>query len=348
MLNKMKTVLTYLETPIIIGDTNNKILYLNPAGEEIFRRKVMELVGKEVKELFSSANWENIQASITQVRRENTPSRIDLEEGSRYFKVSISPITGDDRGFIGYVIGLLDITKDKEADQMKANFTSMLIHQLRSPLLGITNTFSELKNKALPDFGEEASELIEEGLQNSQRVMRLVDDLLIMSEAQPSKLKIEQEELEISQIIKNSVKGMEPFAEKDNVTLEWTAPPNLPRISGDQEKLTFALINLLSFSLDRTPMKGVISVSGKSSKEKDGQLSLIVTVSDTGEGIDPVTLPHLFDYHSRKELSGQIGSPLRLAAVKEIIEAHQGRISVVSEKGIGTTFSIILPAGTKH
>ncbi len=348
MLNKMKTVLTYLETPIIIGDTNNKLLYLNPAGEEIFRRKVMELVGKEVKELFSSDNWEKVLEAITQVRKENIPSRIDIEEASRYFKTSISLITGDDGGFIGYVIGLLDITRDKEADQAKANFTSMIIHQLHSPLLDIVNTFSELKNKALPELKEEAGELIEEGLQSSQRVMRLVDDLLAFSEAQPGKLKIKQEKLDISQIIKNSVSGMEPFAEREGVALEWTVSANLPKMSGDQEKITYALISLLSFSLDRTPVKGIITVSGKSSKEKDGRQSLIVTVSDTGEGIDPVKLPHLFNYHSRKELSGGSDSPVRLAAVKNIIEAHQGRISVVSEKGIGTTFSIVFPAGAEH
>jgi len=149
MLNKMKTVLTYLETPIIIGDTNNKLIYLNPAGEEMFQRKVMELVGKELKELFSSDNWEKVLAAVAQVKKQSGPFRIGIEEGSRYFKTSISPIIGDDGGFIGYVISLLDITGDREADQAKANLTSMLLNQLRGPLLNITNTFNELKSKAL-------------------------------------------------------------------------------------------------------------------------------------------------------------------------------------------------------
>ncbi len=348
MLNKMKTVLTYLETPIIIGDTNNKLIYLNPAGEEMFQRKVMELVGKELKELFSSDNWEKVLAAVTQVRKQRGSFRIGIEEGSRYFKTSISPIIGDDGGFIGYVISLLDITGDREADQAKANLTSMLLNQLRGPLLNITNTFSELKSKALSEIKEKAGDLIEEGLQNSQQVMRLVDDLLASSEAEPGRLKIKQEELDISQIIKDSVRGMEPFAKREGVALEWTIPADLPKVSGDQEKLAYALISLLSFSLDHTPAKGVIAVSGKSGQKKDGRRPLIITVSDTGEGVDPEGLPRLFDSYSQKELSGEGDSSVRLAAVKNIIEAHQGRISVVSEKGIGTTFSIVLPAGAEH
>ena len=345
MLNRMKTILTYLDTPIIIGDANNKLIYLNPAGEEMFQRKVMELVGKEVKELFSGDSWEDILETIAQVRKQNHPSRISVEEGSRNFRASISPIVGDEEGFIGYVINLLDIAEGKVADQLKTD-ALIIVNQIRDPLLDIADTLNELKNKVSSGLKKEANRLIEKGLEDSQKVIRLVDELLGVPDAESKKPEVKQEELNISKIIKNTISDMEPFAKKEGVALEWTIPANLPKMLGDQEKLTYALNSLLGFSLYHTPAKGVITVSGKTGQEKDGRRPLIITVSDTGEGIDPAELPHLFDGNSPKEHSEEDEPSVRLAAVKDIIEAHQGRISVVSEKGIGTTFSIVLPAGT--
>ncbi|UCD84203.1 MAG: PAS domain-containing protein [Deltaproteobacteria bacterium] len=343
MLNKMKTILTYLDTPIIIGDANNKLIYLNPAGEEVFQRKVMELVGKEVRELFSGDSWEGILETITQVRKQNRPSRISVEAGSRNFRASISPIIGDEEGFIGYVINLLDIAEGKVADQLKAD-ALIIVNQIRDPLLDIADTLNELKKKVSSGLKKEASRLIEKGLEDSQKVIRLVDELLGFPDAESKKPEVKQEELDISKIIKNTISDMEPFAKKEGVALEWTIPANLPKMLGDQEKLTYALNSLLGFSLNHTPAKGVITVSGKTGQKKDGRRPLIITVSDTGEGIDQAELPHLFDGNSPKAHSEEDEPSVRLGAVKDIIEAHQGRISVVSEKGIGTTFSIVLPA----
>jgi signal transduction histidine kinase len=133
---------------------------------------------------------------------------------------------------------------------------------------------------------------------------------------------------------------MREKASEKNLRLNLYIPKELPTIKGDQDKIKQALLNLISNAINYNKPSGTITVSGQSSADE-----LIIAVNDTGQGIRPAEIDHLFDkfYRSQTTEKSAQGTGLGLAICKKIVEAHGGHIEVQSELGIGTTFSIHLP-----
>jgi signal transduction histidine kinase len=170
---------------------------------------------------------------------------------------------------------------------------------------------------------------------------RLVDDLHDLALADAGQLRLERAPVNLVDLARMAVGQFGPVAEPAGVKLELAAEENVPEVVGDADRLAQVLRNLLSNALRHTPAGGRVAVS----VSRAGQ-QVQLQVADTGSGISPEDLPHVFDrfYRGSQNRGRRNGAGLGLAIARQLIAAHGGQIAVSSPPGLGTTFTIALPA----
>jgi signal transduction histidine kinase len=230
----------------------------------------------------------------------------------------------------------------KEIEQyqrMQRELIGNVSHELKTPLTAIRGFSQAMLDGALrrPEDFARSAEIINT---ETERMIRLVQSLLDLSRLESGQVKMAQEKLQLNEIIEQSLSTFEQRALLQEVTLAkhlYSVPPLL----GDYDRLRQVFNNLIDNALRYTLPGGNIAVSCRTA----GQ-NLVATVSDTGQGISPKDLPHIFErfYQAEKSRSKEHGGlGLGLAISKEIIHAHHGRIEVSSASGSGTTFTIVFP-----
>ncbi|MEI7555177.1 ATP-binding protein [Candidatus Chlorohelix sp.] len=230
----------------------------------------------------------------------------------------------------------------KEIEQyqrMQRELIGNVSHELKTPLTAIRGFSQAMLDGALrrPEDFARSAEIINN---ETERMIRLVHSLLDLSRLESGQVKMAQEKLQLNEIIEQSLSTFEQRALLQEVKLARHLYPVSPLL-GDYDRLRQVFNNLIDNALRYTPPGGSITVSCRTA----GQ-NLVATVSDTGQGISPKDLPHIFErfYQAEKSRSKEHGGlGLGLAICKEIIHAHHGRIEVSSASGSGTTFTIVFP-----
>ena len=223
------------------------------------------------------------------------------------------------------------------ANQLRRQMTADIAHDLRTPLTVISGYLESLRDQVLKPTPERFTMLYDE----TQILQRLVEDLHTLSLADAGELPLQCRPIEPIQILAHVAETYEHTAEQAGVSLVTRTTGPLPEITVDYERMSRALGNLVSNALRYTPSGGTICLSAGVAA---GQLTL--SVSDTGSGIAVEHLPNIFERFYRADASRQQetgGSGLGLAIVRSIIDAHGGTISVTSDLGQGTTFTVGLP-----
>ncbi|MCD6199522.1 MAG: HAMP domain-containing histidine kinase [Deltaproteobacteria bacterium] len=166
--------------------------------------------------------------------------------------------------------------------------------------------------------------------------------LLDVSEAETGAMVLQQEEVAIDDLAQDLIQIFEPVALDKGLRLETAITPGI-KVTGDQKRLSQALANLLDNAIKYTSSGGMVKINLNRTSKEDG---VVITVSDTGIGINDEDFPHIFERHYRgdKARSGT-GVGLGLAMVRGIVEAHGGVVSVDSQSGIGSSFRVVLPFG---
>jgi signal transduction histidine kinase len=228
----------------------------------------------------------------------------------------------------------------RQLDRQKDQFITTVSHELRTPLTSIHGYVTLLveEEEALSDERRGFLSII---ARNTERLRRLVDDLLLISEIDAGKLKLKLNTLDLPALARESVESARPAAQAGDITLDFSAESPL-RLTGDRLRLGQLLDNVISNALKFTPPGGRVSIR---TSRTNG--SAFVEIEDTGVGIANEDLSHLFDRFYRTEgaeESAVQGSGLGLAISQAIAEAHGGLIGVTSEENVGTTFRIALPA----
>lgn len=235
------------------------------------------------------------------------------------------------------------------AETQRQHMVADVAHELRTPLAAIQGTLEGMQDGVLPLDQEQLAALHAETI----LLNRLVGDLRLLSLAEAGQLKLERQEIEPGGFIERVVERLKSQANQKNITLETEIHPGLPAISMDSDRITQVLNNLVSNALRYTPEGGTITIQARM---LPGSSLLQVSVTDTGSGIDPENLPHVFDRFyrvdkSRTRSSG--GSGLGLAIVKQLVEAHGGKVMAESpiyqgekQPGYGTKISFTLPGLT--
>jgi len=257
----------------------------------------------------------------------------------------------------------LEAEKLKELDGMKSRFFANISHEFRTPLTLILSPLEKLKSKIIDQESAQDLNIMQ---RNARQLQNLINQLLGLSKLESGKMKLQVREENIIKLVNGYVQSFESLANQKNIKLLFNSTQNNIPIYIDQDKLEKILYNLLSNAFKFTGDGGRITVTVGSEQSTVSNIStedwrletagskdkyVEIRISDTGQGIPPKKLEHIFDrfYQSNDSYDKiQEGSGIGLALTKELVELHHGEIRVKSQPGKGTEFTVCLPAGSEH
>jgi len=324
---ELNSILASIQDGLCVLDADGRILLSNDGFRRIAGAGAVE--GKYY--------WEVIRSSkLAEVIKGSRGSRRAVSEevglGDRVFSSSITPLSSDDRS----VVMLRDITEFRRLEKIKKDFVVNVSHELKTPLAAIRGFVETME----PSAGPENRGYLEIVKRNTDRLIAIVDDLLVLSKLEDRGVTINKEQVDVHALAASIVKLFEKPSADKGLAVAVEAGSELPPVNADPYEIERLLINLLDNAVKYTD-KGRIVLRLAS----DGK-TLTIEVSDTGIGIEADDLPHIYErfYVVDKSRSKKLGGTgLGLSIVKHIVQAHQGTISVKSRPGEGTTFTVSLP-----
>ena len=235
-----------------------------------------------------------------------------------------------------------------ELNQMKANFISNISHELRTPLTHVKGYAELLISESLGPISEEQKHALQVSQQSSNKLEGLIEDLIMVSLASRGELNIKLDDIDIRRIANLAVRSFQDKALNRGVTLHGNIGEDIPFVQGDSQKIGWVLGQLIDNGIKFTSKGGNVNVSLK----REGENLVIVSVADTGIGIEPNQLKDVFEpFHQLDGSSTRRygGTGLGLSLVRQIIEAHGSMIEVQSAEGRGSVFKfpLLVVAGKK-
>jgi heavy metal sensor kinase len=232
------------------------------------------------------------------------------------------------------------ISRLQAAFERQKQFTSDASHELRTPLAVMRGDIEITLRRERT--AEEYKRALESSLEEIVRLSRLVEDLLTLARGDAGSVELRREPVDLSKLCQQMVEYISPLADQKEQTLGYDGPEAAVMICADLLRLKQLLLNLLDNAIKYAEPHDRITL-GLKSEEKDA----VITVSDTGRGIPPEDLPHIFDRFFRRSAKtadrSATGFGLGLSIVKWIVDSHGGKIEAQSEPGKGTTFTVRLP-----
>jgi two-component system, OmpR family, phosphate regulon sensor histidine kinase PhoR len=331
-----------LRTPIAIVTEQGAIKWKNPAFDATFGTDARDWLNEAARAVGGESGW--LQAFFLPDVVDELRS-IDVEIEGRVFRIDkIKEVGGYDAPAVA--LWIEDVTHQREMEQAKSDFTAQIVHDLRGPLSGIQGTLEFVLSQEGSKLDSMYADLLQEAQRESERMMGLINELLDFSKIESGNFVVEKEPVRIAGVLKRAVRSLQQVASRDEIFLMSAHGRDVPQVIGSVEKLTQAVINLVSNSLKFTPKKGLISVGAQIVRNGDVPESIVITVTDSGMGIKASDLAQIWEKYKQsgnKSLRGGGGTGLGLYIVKQIIEAHGGEISVASLEGIGTSMVLKLP-----
>ena len=264
------------------------------------------------------------------------------EEHPRVFHEFSAPVQDEAGRVIGRIYVYRDITKETEVDRMKSEFIATVSHELRTPMTSIKGSLGLVLGGIAGPLPDDARELLSIAQNNTDRLIRLINDILDISRIEAGKMEIKQAPLSMLDAVHKAVRELEGFANQRDIKVEADLPPDLPRAMADSDRVQQVLVNLLSnaikFSEPHTRVTVTVGMDGP---------ELWTRVTDQGPGIPKEQLSQIFEKFHRVDNASTRktgGTGLGLAICKAIVEEHGGRMWVESELGKGSTFGFTLPA----
>jgi signal transduction histidine kinase/HAMP domain-containing protein len=240
---------------------------------------------------------------------------------------------------LGAAVLLQDVTRLRLLDQVKSNLVATASHELKTPLTSLRLAVHVLLEENVGPLSPKQSELLIDARENSERLLKVVNNLLDLARLEQGWGQLRTRTESPASLLRAVADGVRARAKDKDIDVVVDAPPGLPSVSVDVERMSHALRNLLDNALAFTERGGRIELSASADAD-----AVTLSVADTGAGIAAEHVPHLFErFFSVPGRSRDGGTGLGLAIVKEIVIAHGGTIACESQLGEGTTFRIRLP-----
>ncbi len=330
-------------------DPQGKITFVNPAAARILGYEVPEMIGQWMYSLLKHAKADGspyllvenpIYMTLQTGKIQQRSSDLFCQRDGSAFPVEYvsSPIFEQDK-IVGAVVLFKDITLRQQVEQMKDEFISIVSHELRTPLTSIRSTLGLLSSGWLNSYPEKSQRMLEIAFSNTNRLVRLINDVLDVERIKFGKVTIERQLCSAAELMLQSADAMRAMAEKAEVKLK-VVPLKLD-LWVDPDRMIQTFTNLLSNAIKFSPLDSTVSLTAA---QQNG--CICFCVQDQGIGIPADQLDAIFDRFQQVDASpsrSRSGTGLGLTICRGIVQQHQGRIWVTSQLGTGSSFYVSLP-----
>jgi PAS domain S-box-containing protein len=334
---RLRGILASVAEGIVAVDAEGTVALINPQAATLLGLQAaagapMSEIG--LPEAVATAFSECLQSNELQVLE------LQCGEPPRHLLLHIAPVRVEETGRWGAVAAVDDITETRRLEQMRRQFISDASHEIRTPLTAIGG-FAAAIADGTAATEEERTRAAAFIMRETERLSRLVNDLLDLSRIESGAVELKLEEVDLSDLIRDAVEGFGVQFQESGITVELSLPSDAAPVRLDPDRIYQVLVNLISNALRFNRDHGKITISVAPRRG-----AVQVTVRDTGVGIPPEELPHIWERFHRADTSrarADGGTGLGLAIVRSIVQRHGGTIAAESEVGRGSAFSFTLP-----
>jgi signal transduction histidine kinase/HAMP domain-containing protein len=331
---RAEAVINSLKDASIGIDKNNIVLFANSQALQLLNLQASDIVGKKADDVAKR----NDLFRFLLTDKSTTPFKIVLNNKENYFIREIIDVPQEQAKSI--VIVVKNVTTFKELDVAKTNFIATVSHELKTPLASSDFSLKLLGDERTGKLNSDQKELVGQLKQDNQRMLRILSELLTMSQMETGKIHLDISPVSAREIADNALAATSTAAKEKAISIKLQIAENLPAVLADKEKAGWVLVNFLSNAIKYAPRESKVDVD---ITNENGQV--VFSVRDQGAGIEKQYQEKVFERFFKVPGTKTNGTGLGLSISKEFIEAMSGKISVQSEPGMGSTFTFSLPAG---
>lgn len=346
--NKLEAVLMSIANGVVVCDNNDKVVLVNNHAQNLLEVGEENILNSEIQQYTDTAGNFCFKDKIEQFKDtpleviESKPLEFNIIIDKRVLKSLISPMFTRNKDYVGYIIVLIDVTREAEMEQMRAHFISNVSHELRTPVTVLRSYIDTLYHYGNEFDYETQKEFIGTINQEIIRLNRMVNDILDFSKLEAD-VKLEKKPVNMAKLVEDCINQVSILTQEHNIKVLVSKDDEIPDIELNYNSIERAFTNLMSNAIKYSPENGTITVKISALRNTN---EVEVTVTDEGCGIAPEHQKKVFDRFYRVENNTHTikGTGLGLNLVKTTIEKHHGgRVFVKSELGKGSTFGFILP-----
>jgi two-component system, OmpR family, phosphate regulon sensor histidine kinase PhoR len=339
-LAESQALLGGMEEGVLILDLQGRVKKMNDSMLAILPQSFPADLGKHYLEVFRDPELNDLIQTTLASGQGLKRSLSFLSQPDKIYQVQSSLIRDAERKTGGVVMVFHDVSEMKRLERVRQEFVANVSHELRTPLTSLKGYAEALLDENL-ESSPHAAEFLRVIDRHAARMEKIVADLLLISQLESSVRSLGREPIDLPELLQTALDSVTPLGEAKKQSLELKCPAEIPPFSGDGQKIHQMLVNLLQNAINYTPEGGRITLEAR---KAEGGIQF--EVADTGIGIPPGDLPRIFErfYRVDKGRSRELGGTgLGLSIVKHIAEAHGGRVSVESQIGKGSRFTVTLP-----
>jgi signal transduction histidine kinase/FixJ family two-component response regulator len=346
--SRMKDLINRLSAGVMATDSRKHVVLANPSFQDMIDYHGKTIIGRPVDTFIEHTGLLNmINQAVSTGPNEKIEFTDELEwgeddnENKRVLSVCCAPFKDRVGMNLGTITVLHDITVLKKVARMKSDFVSLVAHEIRSPMNSVLMQLKVIMDGLAGEVTEKQKDLLSKASRKIYSLVDMTTELLDLSKIESGLITLEKETIQFDGLIQDQINFHRESAETKNIAIHFKRSADLPPVSANRRNMEEVIANLVTNAIKYSPEGGTITLSAAIENDY-----LCITVTDTGWGIPPEDLKHVFNrfYRVKNDKTRHItGTGLGLSIVKRIVEAHHGTVDVQSTLNQGSTFRVYIP-----